>query len=167
MSLKERFAFDKGRSCIKYFKDGSSRVVTGGVVGDVFIFAGIEDTVEEFEPFTAGDEVLGLAICENGRILVAPKIEPGDKGCNEVLAFKYEDGKGRPDGTVAKFSAEATCVDVSKDGKFIVCGSADMTIIHLESKTFVSKKFSGDFFGFIQKHRVLYFYDLQVMMLLF
>ena len=45
-----------------------------------------------------GEEVLGFSISDEGRIFVAPQIEPGDKGCNEVLAFKYDDGKGNNDG---------------------------------------------------------------------
>ncbi len=142
MSIKERFAFDKGRSCIKYFKDGS-KVLTGGIIGDVFVFSGIEDTIDEYEAFTAGEEVLGLAISEDERIFVAPKIEPGDKGCNEVLAFKYEEFKGVSDGTICKFTAEATCVDCSKDGKFVAAGSADMTLKVIETESFKVKKFEG------------------------
>jgi hypothetical protein len=48
--------------------------------------------------FDIGEEVLGFSISDEGRIFVAPQIEPGDKGCNEVLAFKYDDGKGNNDG---------------------------------------------------------------------
>ena len=48
--------------------------------------------------FNIGEEVLGFSISDEGRIFVAPQIEPGDKGCNEVLAFKYDDGKGNNDG---------------------------------------------------------------------
>ena len=72
--------------------------MTGGVSGDIFVSSGIEDTIDDFEPFTTGDEVLGFSISEDGRIFVAPKIEPGEKGCNEVLAYKYEDGNGTKDG---------------------------------------------------------------------
>lgn len=99
MTLVEKYAFDSGRSCVKYFKDGS-KILTGGVVGDIFVFGGIEETIddEDYEPFNIGEEVLGFSISDEGRIFVAPQIEPGEKGCNEVLAFKYDDGKGNNDG---------------------------------------------------------------------
>lgn len=143
MSLKEKYAFDSGRSCVKYFRDGS-KILLGGIVGDVFICPGFEETgVDEFDPFNVGDEVLDLAITEDERILVAPRIEPGDKGCNEILAFKFEDGRAESDGTIAKFSAEATCVDVSKNGKFAACGSADMTLQWVDLENYKVKKFEG------------------------
>jgi len=144
MTLVEKYAFDSGRSCVKYFKDGS-KILTGGVVGDIFVFGGIEETIddEDFEPFNIGEEVLGFSISDEGRIFVAPQIEPGDKGCNEVLAFKYDDGKGNNDGTIAKFTAEATCVDVSRDGVNVVAGSADMTVQLINTETFQSKMFKG------------------------
>ena len=55
MTLVEKYAFDSGRSCVKYFKDGS-KILTGGVVGDIFVFGGIEETIddEDFEPFNIG-----------------------------------------------------------------------------------------------------------------
>ena len=49
---------------------------------------------KDLEPFNIGKEVLGSSISDEGQIFVAPQIEPGNKGCNEVLAFKYVDGKG-------------------------------------------------------------------------
>ena len=51
--------------CVQYFKDGS-KIVTGGVSGDIFVSSGIEDTIDDFEPFTTGDEVLGFSISEDG-----------------------------------------------------------------------------------------------------
>ena len=55
MTLVEKYAFDSGRSCVKYFKDGS-KILTGGVVGDIFVFGGIEETIddEDYEPFNIG-----------------------------------------------------------------------------------------------------------------
>ena len=112
MSVQERFANPEGRCVLRYFKDGS-KVITGGADGDVHVFGAGIDKNDNFEPFLVGDEVLGLAIDSKDRIYVAPKIEPGDKGCNEVLAFKYSEN-GVADGTIAKFTAEASCVDVDK-----------------------------------------------------
>ena len=59
------------------------------IAGNCFLF---------FLLLNIGEEVLGFSISDEGRIFVAPQIEPGDKGCNEVLAFKYDDGKGNNDG---------------------------------------------------------------------
>ena len=46
-------------------------------------------------------------------------------------------------GTIAKFTAEATCVDVSRDGINVVAGSADMTVQLINTETFQSKMFKG------------------------
>ena len=79
---------------ICFLQDGS-KVFTGGVSGEIFVSPGFEDTIDDFEPFTVGDEVLGFSISDEGRIFVAPKIEPGEEGCNEILAFKYDDTDGK------------------------------------------------------------------------
>ena len=46
-------------------------------------------------------------------------------------------------GTICKFTAEATCVDVSKDGKNVLAGSADMTLQLINTESFQTKKFEG------------------------
>ena len=138
MSVKERFVNPEGRCCVKYFRDGS-KILTAGPDGDVNVFSGIDDNAGE--PFLAGDEVLGLCVNDQERIFVAPKIEPGFEGCNEVLAIAIKDGKGEPDGTITKFSAEATCLDVID--KQVLAGSADMTLTLIHTETFKKVTFAG------------------------
>ena len=53
--------------------------------------------------------------------------------------------KGQPYflGTIAKFTAEATCVDASRDGVNVAAGSADMTVQLINTETFQTKLFKG------------------------
>ena len=46
-------------------------------------------------------------------------------------------------GTIAKFTAEATCVDASRDGVNVAAGSADMTVQLINTETFQTKLFKG------------------------
>ena len=89
MNIQERFANPEGRSCIKYFQDGT-KIVTGGPDGDVHIFGSADEAADDsdYEPFYAGDEILGLAVAKNHQVFIAPKMDP--VGSNEVLAVSFE-----------------------------------------------------------------------------
>ena len=119
MSIQERFAGSEGRACIKYFQLGS-KIVVGGKDGDIFVFGSADEAADDtdYEPFNVGaDEILGLAVANNN-VFVAPKIDP--VGGNEVLSVLYEGKSGSGQGVITKFTAEATCVDASKDGVFVL-----------------------------------------------
>ena len=63
------------------------------------------------------------------------------KSSNCNLSFDFKDGKGEPDGTITKFSAEATCLDVID--KQVLAGSADMTLTLIHTETFKKVTFAG------------------------
>ena len=105
---------------------------------DIHLFGSANENDDEVEhdPFYTGDEILGLAVSQKF-IYVAPKIDP--VGTTDVISMYFEGKKGVGHGVATKFTAEATCVDASKDNEFVLAGSADMTLKLVNTKTFKEK----------------------------
>ena len=111
-------------------------------VSDIHLFGSANENDDEVEhdPFYTGDEILGLAVSQKF-IYVAPKIDP--VGTTDVISMYFEGKKGVGHGVATKFTAEATCVDASRDNEFVLAGSADMTLKLVNTKTFKEKVFEG------------------------
>ncbi len=65
----------------------------------------------------------------------------GTTESNKVESYTISDGAS--EGTSMRFAADASCLDVSADGKLLVAGSFDMTVKLVQTDSFEETVFSG------------------------
>ena len=75
---------------------------------------------EEPDSHLVGDEVLSIAASSESFYV-------GASGTNTVTAYGFHDPSVSK-GVLARFTADATCLDVDAEGKVLAAGSADMTL---------------------------------------
>ncbi len=112
-----RFAHNEGHCFLAYSPDGGRVLTCGSTDGEVRVFRGFADGEEKSH--LVGDEALALA-CSSEKFFSSANLT------NSVQAFSLDDGSS--EGTVLRFTADPTCVDVAPDGSFLVAGAEDMTV---------------------------------------
>lgn len=125
-----RFAHTSGHVSLFYKWDGEG-VISVGSDGEMRVWSGIDD--DDCDNHLIGDEALAVTASKD-RIFTAAS------GTNTVQAYNM-DGDG--DGIMTRFTADATCLDTTADGKLLASGSADMTAKVTDTSSFNDTVFKG------------------------
>ncbi|CAG7825087.1 unnamed protein product [Allacma fusca] len=115
MKKESRFAHCEGITDITFTANGE-KIITAGGDGDIRVWNNFED--DDPISFSANDSCLGVVFAQD-QVIVGTE-------SNSVEAYEFPKGKFIEN--KLKFTGAANHVDISKDGKVLVAGSADTTL---------------------------------------